>query len=238
MEAFRRAAKRTHPDVAGGSKSAFQQCQEAISVLSQELPTQDDLIKARAAHIDVMEEQRFSKRRGMGSLIAAPRGIFQKLKLNLKADLSDRIASSRDYVFEKAKSSDRPVEATGRNVMTPEQIQLEQEMDELKREDLRTKGVGRMVDSLIAEAIREGKFSSPSGKGQPLNVGRSRVLSKRFSFFCAGGLLRSSPLFGKSVGTESDGKAQRGWFCSRVGGDSKRFGRSNLFATKAGSQGD
>lgn len=156
MDAFRRVAKQTHPDVRGGSTASFQRAQEAISVLSQELPSQDDLIKARAAHIDLMEEQRFSKRRGMGSLLAAPRGIFQKLKLNVKMELGDRLAASRDYIFEKAKSAERPVEATGRAVTTQEQLELEREMEELKLEELRAKGVGRMVDSLISDAIREG----------------------------------------------------------------------------------
>ena len=169
LDAFRRAAKTTHPDVLGGSVAAFQRANEAFSVLQNELPSQDELIKARAAQIDIQEEQRFSARRGRGSLLAAPRGIFQKLKLNVKKDLETRLNSSRDYMFEKLKSVERPVESTGREMMTQEHMELEREMQELKLEELRTKGVGRMVDKLISEAVRDGKLSSKIGGFQESN---------------------------------------------------------------------
>lgn len=155
VAAFRRVAKTAHPDV-GGSTVAFQRAQDALSLLSQELPSEDELIRARAADVDLREEQRFAQRRGMGSLLAAPRGIFQKLRLNAKQSVEDRIARSKDYLYDKLKSNERPVETTGRDLMTSDELAMEKEMEELKMEELRTKGVGRMVDKLISEAVRDG----------------------------------------------------------------------------------
>ncbi len=50
--------------------------------------------------------------------------------------------------------------------MLTEKKKSEKEMEEIKRDEIRTKGVGRLVDKLIAEAMRDGKFHVVQGKGK------------------------------------------------------------------------
>lgn len=52
--------------------------------------------------------------------------------------------------------------------MAEQDLELEKEMEDIKLDELRTKGVARIVDRMISEAIRDGKFNDIEGKGKKL----------------------------------------------------------------------
>jgi hypothetical protein len=171
-EAFRRRAKQSHPDMPGGNAAEFKRHVEAMNLLAELLPTQEELLRIRTAMVDERLERQFAARGGSGALLAAPRGIWQKTTLAVREALSDRIMRVRsglgDAAITKFKSEARPVEATGAQLTTAEELELEREMADLKLDELRTKGVSRMVDKLISDAMRDGKFHIVPGKGQKI----------------------------------------------------------------------
>jgi hypothetical protein len=117
---------------------------------------------------------RYRENQSRNSLSIAPKGgtILNKLKLSITETVSEKLFRSSQivssYKFEKKKFEERDVTVTGTEIMVEEDLELEKEMEEIKLDELRTKGVGRIVDRMIAEAIREGKFENIEGKGKKL----------------------------------------------------------------------
>lgn len=173
VDAFRVVARKTHPDV-GGSHEQFVQAQEALSYLLQILPSQDQLLALKQADIQRREERRFAQQEGSGkkNLLGGPRGILSRSVLNVKESIGDALFGAKvkisDYRVERERHKARPPEVTGREMQSAEDAMLAKEMEQIKLDEIRQKGVGRLVEKLIAEAVRGGKFQNLAGKGRPL----------------------------------------------------------------------
>ncbi len=124
-------------------------------------------------------------------LLGGPRGILHRGTLRVIESAVSRLASARDVVadamLKRAKSVARAPEVTGTALLSEEMkgelhcvlvcmcvftkraTGVEEEMDEIKREEIRNKGVNRMVDRLVSEALRGGALESEL-KGRPLPV--------------------------------------------------------------------
>lgn len=192
-EAFRFIAKRLHPDVPGGSKDAFQEAQAAHQMLCEILPSQEELLKMRQLEIDAREEERFALRHGdvKKQLGSAPRSILHKSSLKSRSNsgatsVAEKLLDSKlealsyktDHGLwggEEGGGEGRAVEVTGKEVASVEELALEKEMEELKRSDLRVKGVSRMVDRMIGEAL---KRSDADMKQRGVNVSGDDVQKK------------------------------------------------------------
>lgn len=178
QDRFRSVAKKTHPDVRGGSEAKFKEVSDAARLLLTILPSRDELF-AKSSTVRRLEEKK---------LLGGPRGILSRGTLRVVETALSRLSTARDVVadamLKRARSEARPPEVTGTSLVSAEMqgmhallcvccicltlsSGLQEEMDELKREEMRAKGVNRLVDRLVSEALRSGEFTSEL-KGKPL----------------------------------------------------------------------